>query len=90
MVSRVRVIYRGQVQGVGFRATCRSIAAAFPVTGFVRNEADGSVLLEAQGTDSEVDRFLMRVAGDLVSRIENSSREEITPQGESTSFRIVY
>ena len=89
-MSRIRVCYRGQVQGVGFRATCRSLAMGYPVTGFVRNEPDGSVLLEVQGTASEVERFLKRVAIELAHRIEDSVREEISPQAESSSFRVTH
>lgn len=46
---RQRVRYVGRVQGVGFRATARSIMSRFPVTGWVRNEPDETVLLEVQG-----------------------------------------
>ena len=40
----------GRVQGVGFRATPRASAQRHGVTGWVRNEPDGSVAFEAQGT----------------------------------------
>lgn len=46
---RIIVRYQGRVQGVGFRATVRSLARPLPVTGFVRNEPDGSVYMEVQG-----------------------------------------
>jgi acylphosphatase len=55
---RHRVRFVGRVQGVGFRATARSIAGRHPVTGWVRNEPDGSVLLEVQGSASDVAAFL--------------------------------
>ena len=35
-----QVIFRGRVQGVGFRYTARRIAARYDVTGFVRNLPD--------------------------------------------------
>ena len=54
---RERVIYQGRVQGVGFRMTARAIAQGFLVTGWVRNQADGSVLLEVQGEPMEVRAF---------------------------------
>ncbi|MBL9147107.1 MAG: acylphosphatase [Phycisphaerae bacterium] len=58
---RASTTYRGRVQGVGFRATTRQIAARFRVTGFVRNEPDGSVLCVAEGEPSELDAFLEAV-----------------------------
>jgi acylphosphatase len=57
-MDRVSVRFEGRVQGVGFRATARSIAARHHVTGWVRNEPDGSVQLEAQGRSSVVEGFL--------------------------------
>lgn len=41
--QRVRVIVRGQVQGVFFRDTCRREAHHHRVRGWVRNRPDGSV-----------------------------------------------
>jgi acylphosphatase len=47
----------GQVQGVFFRATARDQARRLGVAGFVRNEPDGSVYLEAEGTESALAAF---------------------------------
>lgn len=67
-----RVIYTGQVQGVGFRYTTRRMAANFAVTGYVRNQPDGSVEVVAEGDQGEVDRFLealgQRMAGYIADR----------------------
>lgn len=52
---RVRVQYQGRVQGVGFRATMREVALRVGgVTGWVRNEDDGSVTAEFQGSADAV------------------------------------
>lgn len=52
----VRVI--GLVQGVFFRASAQRAAEGLGVTGTARNEADGSVFLEAEGSDEAVERFV--------------------------------
>ena len=57
-----RVVYRGRVQGVGFRATARQIARGHAVSGFVRNLDDGRVELMARGETGAVDAFLDEVA----------------------------
>ena len=47
--SRVRILYSGHVQGVGFRYTAKTVAAGFEITGVVRNLPDGRVELVAEG-----------------------------------------
>jgi len=63
--SRVRVIARitGQVQGVKYRATAQREARRRGLTGWVRNEPDGAVLVEVEGDPAAVDAFLRWCAG---------------------------
>lgn len=49
----IRVI--GRVQGVWFRGSTREKALKLDLTGWVRNEADGSVLLHAFGDEENLD-----------------------------------
>jgi acylphosphatase len=46
---RLRILVRGLVQGVAYRASTRYEAQRLGLTGWVKNQPDGSVLLEAQG-----------------------------------------
>ncbi len=48
----------GRVQGVGFRYSARSVARYYNIKGFVRNEPDGSVYLEAEGNDEDMKEFI--------------------------------
>lgn len=68
---RRRIIFQGRVQGVGFRARARGTARSHAVTGWVRNEPDGTVCLEVQGSEEAVREYLAdlrrRVSG-LVER----------------------
>lgn len=70
-MDRKRVYYSGRVQGVGFRATARQLAAGFQVAGFVHNLADGRVELVVEGEAEEVGRFLEAVLGEFGPRIRN-------------------
>jgi acylphosphatase len=49
MSERVEILVRGRVQGVYFRASTRDEAQRLGLTGWVRNEPDGSVRLVAEG-----------------------------------------
>lgn len=47
----------GKVQGVGFRYHTRKAAQRFGVNGFVKNQVDGTVYVEAEGEELAVDLF---------------------------------
>ena len=54
---RMTVVFRGQVQGVGFRYTACELAAAFPVSGAVENLPDTTVRLAAEGPKEACEAF---------------------------------
>lgn len=84
-IVRTVVRFTGRVQGVGFRATASATASGFPVTGWVRNLADGSVHLEAQGAPGDVKRFILAVSERLaryIKGIDQSTGELI--KGEAS------
>jgi len=53
----MQIVYSGNVQGVGFRYTAKTVANGFELTGTVRNLPDGKVELIAEGTQSELKAF---------------------------------
>ncbi len=57
-MRRVEVVVRGRVQGVGYRWSCVMEAERQGVAGWVRNQADGSVELWAEGEDDAVEALL--------------------------------
>jgi acylphosphatase len=57
----MHICYSGNVQGVGFRYTAKSVAAGFEVSGTVRNLPDGRVELVAEGTPEELETFRQAV-----------------------------
>jgi acylphosphatase len=57
-VKHVDIRVTGLVQGVFFRASTQAAAEELGVTGTVRNEADGSVAIEAEGDETAIERFV--------------------------------
>lgn len=55
---RRRIIFHGYVQGVGFRWRAQSTAQAEHCTGWARNEWDGSMVMEVQGSHEDVEKVL--------------------------------
>jgi acylphosphatase len=84
-----RAVYSGRVQGVGFRYTAQRLAQGYEVTGYVRNLANGSVELVAQGQADQVDAFLEAVARRMADYIRKTSVREESP-GDYQGFEIGY
>ncbi len=80
---RRHIIFYGWVQGVGFRYRARHAASAYGCTGFVKNELDGSVTMEIQGTEENIDAVILAIERGTYVRIENMVSREIPPvEGE--------
>ncbi|MDU8912783.1 acylphosphatase [Aestuariicoccus sp. MJ-SS9] len=60
-MSSVRVVVRGRVQRVAFRAWTRREAEALGLRGWVRNRADGSVEAVLQGDAGSVEAMIARM-----------------------------
>lgn len=79
-MRQVRVIYAGEVQGVGFRYTARSIAEPLGVAGSVENLNNGSVRLVAEGPEDVLKRLLLQIR---VSRIGMQIADERVSWGDA-------
>lgn len=68
---RKRIVFSGWVQGVGFRYRARHAAELLGATGWVRNEYDGSVTMEIQGTEEQIDGVILAIKRGRYVKIEN-------------------
>ncbi len=89
-VERREVYYSGRVQGVGFRYTARMLAARFPVSGFVKNLANGSVKLVAEGAAEDLDRFLRAVDAEMGYYISRKDEQTSPATGGFRGFDIQF
>jgi acylphosphatase len=88
-VKRTRVLVAGDVQGVYFRDTCRRMAAAHGVNGWVRNLRDGRVEAVFEGPDDGVDRLVAwSRRGPSGGRVDDVSLRDEAPEG-LTGFVIM-
>ena len=58
MVRHVNICVIGRVQGVYFRASAKEKAIGLALKGFVRNEPNGDVYVEAEGTPEAIEKFI--------------------------------
>ena len=84
---RRRFVFYGRVQGVGFRWRARTAADAMGCTGWVRNEYDGSVTMEIQGREEQIDRVIQAIEMSAYIRIENMSVKTLPVDLNERRFR---
>jgi acylphosphatase len=87
---RKTVRFEGRVQGVGFRATTRHLAARLPLTGWVRNEFDGSVRMEVQGADGDIQTLLEALQAEFGRFIRTMEVTEVDDLDGEAAFRIAH
>jgi acylphosphatase len=56
--KHLSICVTGKVQGVFFRASTRKEAQRLGLCGWVRNEADGSVRIEAEGNEPALEQLV--------------------------------
>lgn len=57
-MKHITIKVTGKVQGVFFRASTKAVADQMGVKGLVKNQKDGSVYIEAEGSATILDLFL--------------------------------
>ena len=87
-IIRKKVFVYGAVLGVGFRYRAEHAANMLGVTGWVRNEPDGSVLLEVQGTDEQIDKVLAMVNQGTYVNIDRITANQIPIEEREYGFHI--
>lgn len=87
--ERLSARITGRVQGVGFRNFTRTRAQRLGVTGWVRNERDGSVRLEAEGPREALESLADDVReGPRMARVENVEVDWSEATDEFKAFRV--
>jgi len=84
-----RFLVRGRVQGVGFRWFAEHEAHILQITGWVRNNPDGSVEVLAMGTREQLSGMRSRLReGPRAARVEDVEESEAEPVAGLNSFQI--
>lgn len=87
-MPRYLIVVTGRVQGVGYRAFVERVANSLFLGGFVKNQYDGSVLIEAEGPADKLSMLAARCKeGPGWAHVSKVTVIELPAQGEAT-FRI--
>ena len=84
---RKHIVFRGMVQGVGFRYNARYAANLYGCTGWARNEYDGSVTMEIQGTGAGIDQVILALERGTFVRIDSMDSATIPIKTDERGFR---
>ena len=93
MSDKIRKAARaqGRVQGVGFRFFVQTEAKKIKVTGWVKNENDGSVTMELQGTPEQLATLEERIKrGNGFAKVNQLDSSEIEVVPNETKFETRY
>ena len=73
---------------MGFRWRARQAADFYGCTGWVRNEWDGTVSMEIQGTEEAIDKVIMSIESGRYVQIENMDVKILPVNPEEYGFRM--
>ena len=90
MTTRKRIVFTGYVQGVGFRWRARHAADLYGCTGWVRNDWNGSVTMEIQGTEETIDMVLRAINNGRYVEIDSMESRTIPVDENERGFGTVY
>lgn len=82
------VVFKGMVQGVGFRFTAKYLAGRYSLKGYVKNLPDGSVELELEGDKPTIENFLNSLEDEMRGYIREKEVTWKDYSGKFSSFQI--
>lgn len=85
-IIRKHLIFSGVVQGVGFRWRAMHAADAVGATGWVRNDRTGTVSMELQGTEAQIDRVIQALDRAPYIRITDINARVIPAEANERDF----
>lgn len=85
-VIRRRLRFHGLVQGVGFRYRAKYAASAVGATGWVRNDVGGTVSMEIQGTEAQIDEVIRQIERGTYVRVERIEQKKIPVEPDERGF----
>ena len=87
---RYHLHFFGQVQGVGFRIEAYQMAMKLGITGWIRNNPDGTVEGAFQGEKNRVDFLLEHMVNLSRASVERVEKEVIELVLEEDTFKMDY
>ena len=90
MEKRVGLKIYGRVQGVFFRDSSQRKAEELNLSGWVRNELDGTVQIVAEGEEKDLEELIewCRAGGTEYAKVDKVDIEWLEPSGQFNNFIV--
>ena len=85
---RKRFKFHGRVQGVGFRYRAEKSASIYGINGWIRNNNDGSVDMEAQGNKENIEKMIELIKRGNFIEIDFTEEKNIPLRNDEHGFKI--
>ncbi len=85
-----KIIFKGRVQGVGFRYTARNIAKRLNLDGTVKNLENGDVEVYIYADEDSLDKFVLELKNQGFIRIDSADIKELDDDINQKGFEILY
>lgn len=82
--------FEGNVQNIGFRFEVQSHAKSLGITGYAKNNEDGSVTAELQGTEKSINKVIKSLQNIDRIQIDSITEKEIPLDNYENDFYILY
>ena len=88
-IIRKRFKFHGRVQGVGFRYRAEKSASIYGIIGWIRNNDDGTVDMEAQGNRDNIEKMIELIKKGNFIEIEMVEEKNIPLKNDEYGFQIL-
>ncbi|MBT7903431.1 acylphosphatase [Candidatus Woesearchaeota archaeon] len=88
-MEKVRLLVKGKVQGVSFRAFTKQSASILGLAGFVKNLSSGDVEIIVHGNQNKISQFILKLKmGSLMAKVDSVEKFEDLSNQEFNFFDI--
>ena len=88
-IIRKRFKFHGRVQGVGFRYRAEKSASIYGINGWIRNNDDGTVDMEAQGNKENIEKMIELMKKGNFIEIDLVEEKNIPLKDDEYGFQIL-
>jgi len=80
-----KITVKGKVQGVSYRFNAQAVGHKLNLTGYVKNQHDGSVLAHVEGKEEDINKFIdWCYLGSRLAKVSEVAAEEVEFVGFQT------